>query len=190
MSSSQRKVWLDPASLADEGDISEIGGNLPDHIKQQSLNVYLNMGVSTPSRFGYKLGRSVKWIEYSIHKNPERNGRAEAITLGEIVVTEDMLNGADTFHGACLSYLIDICGNGPVVIFGLDRGLITTGISQSLNVTFHSPAHLGDCLRIKSTCFGVGKRIRTAKCEIYEKESGRMICSGLLTTMEPDASRL
>jgi acyl-coenzyme A thioesterase 13 len=84
----QPKVWVDPASLPNHGDISDIGGNAPDYIKQLNFNTYISYGVGNEDTFGYKVGKSVRFVDMSIHRNKGRNGRLEATTVAEIMVTK------------------------------------------------------------------------------------------------------
>ena len=71
----------------------------------------------------------------------------------------DMLNGAGVLHGGCVAYLIDkwvisfdrtcralnqrngcSCCSTPLVVLGLMQGVNGVGVTQSMNVLFHSPA--------------------------------------------------
>ncbi|KAK7062764.1 hypothetical protein VNI00_000253 [Paramarasmius palmivorus] len=112
--SSKPKVWVDPASLPDAGDISTIHGNAPDYIKQLNNNTFFSYGVGNENCFGYQVGKEL-----------ERQGRLEATTVAEVTVNKrtyqylaltttgqltplpDMLNGAGMLHGGCIAYLID-----------------------------------------------------------------------------------
>jgi acyl-coenzyme A thioesterase 13 len=82
------KVWVDPASLPNHGDISDIGGNAPDYIKQLNVNTYISYGVGNEDTFGYKVGKSVRFVDMSIRRSKKRNGRLEATTVAEIIVTK------------------------------------------------------------------------------------------------------
>lgn len=87
-SSSQPKLWVDPASLPNHGDISNIGGNATDYVKQLNLNTYISYGVGNEDTFGYKVGKSVKFVDISVDPKPGRKGRLEATTVAELVVTK------------------------------------------------------------------------------------------------------
>lgn len=123
------KAWVDPMSLPDHGDISCISGNAPDYVKQLNYNTFVSYGVGDEDSFGYQVGNAVKFVDVSIDRPLERNGRMEATTTAELVVTKrkvtfnstirgrhlnldssvDMLNGAGMLHGAVVTYLIDKC---------------------------------------------------------------------------------
>lgn len=88
--SAQPKVWVDPASLPNHGDISDIGGNADDYIKQLNINTYISYGVGSEDTFGYKVGKSVRFVDISLHRNEVRNGKTEATTVAEIMVTKGL----------------------------------------------------------------------------------------------------
>ena len=86
----------------------------------------MSYGVGETDSFGYKVGRSVKFIEVNVSRKIERNERLEAVTIAEMEVakrqftclsfhfthakslSKDMLNGAGMLHGGCIAYLIDM----------------------------------------------------------------------------------
>lgn len=85
-----RKAWVDPASLPDYGDVSSIGGNVPDYIKQLNSNTFFSYGVGSEDCFGHKVGKSVKFVNVSVDRRLERQGRMEATTVAEVVVNKCM----------------------------------------------------------------------------------------------------
>ncbi|KAL0581653.1 hypothetical protein V5O48_000354 [Marasmius crinis-equi] len=101
------KVWVDPASLPDSGDVSTIHGNAPDYVKQLNNNTYYSYGVGDEHCFGYQVGKDVKFVDINIDRKLERQGRMEATTVAEVTVNKYMLNGAGMLHGGCIAYLID-----------------------------------------------------------------------------------
>lgn len=88
VNSAQHDPWVDPASLPNHGDISNISGNAPDYVKQLNLNTYISYGVGTDETFGYKVGKAVKFVDISIDRKQERRGRLEATTVAELVVSK------------------------------------------------------------------------------------------------------
>jgi len=185
------RAWVDPASLPDYGvDPSSIAGNAPDYVKQLNMNTYLSYGVGDEDCFGHQVGKAVKFVEVNVDRRMERGDRLESTTVAEVLVTKQMLNGAGMLHGGCLAYLIDNCCSSPLVVLGLLRSVNGVGVTQALNVLFHSPASLGTCLRIISTSITLGGRIMTSRCEIVDKDSGRIIASAFLNKMQPAMSRL
>jgi acyl-coenzyme A thioesterase 13 len=87
-SKSSHKAWVDPASLPNHGDISNIGGNAADFVKQLNLNTYISYGVGNEDTFGHNVGKSVKFVDISVERKEERKGRLEATTIAELVVTK------------------------------------------------------------------------------------------------------
>ena len=82
------KVWVDPASLPDSGDISTIHGNAPDYVKQLNNNTFFSYGVGDEQCFGYQVGKDVKFVDISIDRKLERQGRMEATTVAEVTVNK------------------------------------------------------------------------------------------------------
>jgi len=184
------KTWIDPTSLPDHGDITSISGNAPDYVKQLNYNTFVSYGVGDEDSFGYKVGNAVKFVDVSIDQPLEKHGRMEATTVAELVVTKHMLNGAGMLHGAVVTYLIDNCCSTPLVVLGLVQNVNGVGVTQAMNVLFHSPAPLGTRLRIISTSISMGGRVMTSRCEIVDKDSGRVIASAFLNKMQPQMSKL
>ncbi|KAE9401943.1 hypothetical protein BT96DRAFT_573579 [Gymnopus androsaceus JB14] len=184
---SKGKAWIDPASLPNQGDISSIAGNAPDYVKQLNYNTYHSYGVGGEDCFGYKVGKEVEFVDVSIDRKLERQGRLEATTTAEVTVNRYMLNGAGMLHGGCLAYLID---NTPLVVLGLVQNVNGVGVTQALNVLFHSPAPLGTSLRIVSTSVSLGGRVMTSRCEILDNKTGRAIASAFLNKMQPNSAKL
>ncbi|KAJ7506175.1 HotDog domain-containing protein [Mycena galericulata] len=188
-----------------------IAGSAPAHIKQLACNTFFAYGVGAdPTAFGYAVGRAVRWVEIDVVEDGlgeygdedagegsggERTGngmgkgkgkaRMEARTVAEVVVTKEMLNGAGMLHGGCVTYLIDNCASTPLVVLGLAQGTNGVGVTQGMNVLFHAPAAVGAHLRIASTSISMGGRVMTARCEISDKSSGRVVASAFLNKMQP-----
>lgn len=84
------KTWVDPCSLPNHGDISTIGGNASDYVKQLNLNTYMSYGVGNEDTFGYKVGKSVRFVDISVERNEGKKGKLEASTVAELIVTKGM----------------------------------------------------------------------------------------------------
>ncbi|KAI0080478.1 hypothetical protein K474DRAFT_1589869 [Panus rudis PR-1116 ss-1] len=180
-------AWVEPAALPRYGDASSISGNASDLVKQLTSNVLGAYGVGEPDCFAHAVGKQIKIVEVNIEKRGQNWG---AIAVSEVVVTKSMLNGAGAMHGGCLCYVIDNCASLPLVALGISRGTNGVGVSQGLNVFFHSPAPLGACLQVISTSVTLGGRVMTSRCEVTEKSSGKMVASALLSKMQPAQTRL
>ncbi|KAF8057017.1 HotDog domain-containing protein [Lyophyllum atratum] len=184
------KAWVDPASLPDHGDVSTIRGNAPDYVKQLNSNTYFSYGVGDEHCFGHKVGKTVKFVDVSIDRIQERQGRMEATTIAEVQVTKHMVNGAGMLHGGCVAYLIDNCCSTPLVVLGLLQDVNGVGVTQGMNILFHSPASIGTRLSIISTSISLGGRVMTSRCEVVDKDSGRIVASAFLNKMQPGISKL
>ncbi|KAJ6562279.1 HotDog domain-containing protein [Mycena capillaripes] len=183
------KAWVDPAALPDDVgvDIAAIAGNAPDYVKQLTCNVFYSYGVGERDAFGYAVGRSTQFVEMSVERCRERAGRMEATTIAEVPVTKHMLNGAGMLHGGCVTYLIDNCASAPLVVLGLLNNTNGVGVTQGMNVLFHAPAPVGSILRITSSSISMGSRVMSARCEIVDKATGRVVASAFLNKMQPVA---
>lgn len=82
------KAWVDPASLPHYHHESPIKGNAPDYVKQLLYNTFMSYGVGEEDSFGYRVGKSVRFVEVNVNKKLERQGRLEATTIAEIFVTK------------------------------------------------------------------------------------------------------
>lgn len=183
-------AWVDPASLPDHGDVSATTGNVGDDIKRLNYNTYFSYGVGDEDCFGYQAGKDVKFVDINVDRRLEHHGRLEATTIAEVVVSKNMLNGAGMLHGGCITYLIDNCCSTPLVVLGLVQGVNGVGVTQGMNVLFHSPASLGARIRIISSSVSLGGRVMTSRCEIINKDTGRIIASAFLNKMQPNMSKL
>ncbi|KAJ7627978.1 HotDog domain-containing protein [Mycena polygramma] len=184
------KAWVEPAALPDDlnADIPAIAGNAPDYVKQLACNTFYSYGVGAhPDAFGYAVGRATRFVEMSVERCRERAGRMEARTVAEVVVTKHMLNGAGMLHGACVTYLIDNCASTPLVVLGLLHNTNGVGVTQGMNVLFHAPAAVGSLLQITSSSISMGSRVMSARCEITDKATGRVVASAFLNKMQPAA---
>ncbi|KAG6820029.1 hypothetical protein H0H93_006264 [Arthromyces matolae] len=197
----QAKAWIDPASLPNYGDVKHIRGNAPDYVKQLNSNTFYSYGVGDEDCFGHKVGKGVRFVDVNIDRRQERQGRMEATTVAEVVVTKrgfpidrlprlDMLNGAGMLHGGCVAYLIDNCCSTPLVVLGLLQNVNGVGVTQAMNILFHSPASIGTLLSIVSTSISLGGRVMTSRCEVIDKDSGRVVASAFLNKMQPGVPKL
>ena len=83
-----RRAWVEPAALPDYGDVTLIRGNAPDYVKQLMCNTFYGYGVGEGDAFGSTVGHSVMFKEISIDRQLEKQGRFEAVTVAELLVTK------------------------------------------------------------------------------------------------------
>lgn len=81
-----RKAWIDPASLSNRGDASQIQGNVSARVKQLILNTFIAYGAGDEECFGHHVAKAVKFVDISTYDSKEKHGRMEAITTAEVVV--------------------------------------------------------------------------------------------------------
>ncbi|KAJ7141876.1 HotDog domain-containing protein [Mycena crocata] len=121
----------------------------------------------------------------SVDKKLEDPVKEEGKVVCELSVTEDMLNGGGNVHGGCSAFLVDVCSSLSLMV--LQRVL---NVSQSLNLVYHSPAGLGEKLRIVSITMTVGARAMSARTEIWNATHHRLVASGVHIKMAPSAAKL
>ncbi|KAF7297176.1 4HBT domain-containing protein [Mycena indigotica] len=177
-----------------------IAGNADDSLKEMFSDLKKLLGTSsdTPA-FGDEIVSRMKVTHASIDQKLEEPNKTEGKIVVELEVAEDMLNGwrsswhllyhaellngAGSVHGGCSAFLIDLCSSLSLML--IDPGLT---VSQSLNIVYHSPANLGEKLRIVNTTITVGSRIMSARVEIWNATKHRLVASGVHIKMQPSPS--
>ncbi|KAG2361452.1 HotDog domain-containing protein, partial [Suillus spraguei] len=106
--------------------------------------------------------------EVSILSKTEEPEKLEGRVVFQAIVDEEMLNDGGHVHGGCTATIIDmhLLDNAHLCPCDLTTGHGVFGVSQSLNTVYHSPALLGDKLRIVCTTLTVGSRIFSSRCEV------------------------
>ncbi|EIW76237.1 hypothetical protein CONPUDRAFT_63918 [Coniophora puteana RWD-64-598 SS2] len=128
--------------------------------------------------------------EVSINPKAEEPKKDEGRVVYEVTVEEDMLNAGRILHGACIGQLIDNCSTMPIFLMGLAKnGVPEMGVSQAINISYHSPALLGEKLRIVSTTTVMNKQALSANCEVWNVTSNRLVASGTHTKMVASTPR-
>jgi len=140
--------------------------------------------------FAAPIGRRTQITEVSVLRKAEEPEKLEGRVVCELVVERDMLNGGERLHGGCSMFLIDICSTLPLSVLREHQSAANNagGVSQSINTIFHSPADLGDKLRIVSTTMALGGRIMSSACEIWNVTHHRLVASGVQLKMHPSPS--
>ncbi|KAJ7060700.1 hypothetical protein C8F01DRAFT_1369646 [Mycena amicta] len=129
-----------------------------------------------PSAFARSVGQRSRPLEMNVWENPDR---AEVVL--QVEVTEDMCNAFGTMHGACGAFFIDHSTLGSFVLLGRAKGFDGIGMTTTMNLHWHTPATVGEVLTVHASTLFVDQRprgARVARCEIREKETGRLIVSG------------
>lgn len=173
-----------PTSDETQVCVGDIKGNASAADKQTCANA-LAFFVSTPARsYGADVGQRLRIQEMTLNEIP---ARCEVVL--EIDVTRDMCNVHGTLHGACAAYIVDPCSVASLVGLGLAVGVDGTGVSQSMDLTWHEPAPLGTTLRIVSSSVCVQGRIRTARCELWDREYKQLFVSAVHSTVKPSSAK-
>ncbi|KAI5893166.1 uncharacterized protein SCHCODRAFT_02621034 [Schizophyllum commune H4-8] len=166
---------------------SEIAGNASDDVKAafRDLSMWFSRD-GKPRGFAASVGARISVDEVSILKKAEEPTREEARLVCSLEVTEDMLNGAGSMHGGCSAYLIDFCSSLALSAHSAHAyGSPVFMVSQALNVVYHSPAVLGDRIRIVNTSIALGARASSARTEIWNDTHHRLVASGVHIKMQP-----
>ncbi|KAL5525412.1 hypothetical protein ACEPAF_9282 [Sanghuangporus sanghuang] len=179
-----------PMYVYDDTRHASIAGNAPASAKQQmvsALCVFMHGG----SGFADAIGGRLVITEAEVARKREEPERTEARVVCEIDVEQDMVNGGGNMHGGCSAYLIDVCSTLPIIALmdALKRGG-RGGVSQVLDVVYHSPARVGDRLRIVSTTISLGARAMSARSEIWNQTQHRLVATGVHIKMDPSPSKL
>ncbi|KAF8076882.1 HotDog domain-containing protein [Lyophyllum atratum] len=175
--------------MAEEVDITKISGNAPDSVKAFVGNTslfYRRRDGGTKPIFGDSIIRRLAVTEISVEKNKEEPERLEGRVVCEVTVEEDMINGTGSVQGGCSAFLIDVCSSMALMALRMtNTGKIYGSVSQSLNVVYHSPADLGDHLRIVNTTITLGARAQSVRTEIWNTSHHRLVSSGVHIKMQP-----
>ncbi|KAJ3818509.1 HotDog domain-containing protein [Lentinula raphanica] len=164
-----------------------VGGTASARIKRVIDDV-----IHTPSHnrqlklFASSIMDSVVLIDVSIGSMAEEPSRLEGKVVIQTVVNEDMLNLANTVHGGCLAYFVDCCSSTALIALDLHHSDdYVLSVSQALNVVFHSPAALGETIRMVSMSVSSGGRSAAGRTEIWNDNHKRIMASGTHIKMMP-----
>jgi len=168
-------------------DISSISGNAQPDVKNTLVaaldpKARFNDGI----RFAQSVGHRLKITEASVNQKLDEPQKLEVRVVVETTVEEDMLNGGGYLHGACSAYLVDVCSSLPLLaLTQVTQGEPLLGVTSTINMVYHSPAVLGDKLRIVNTSMTVGSRAMSARTEIWNGTYHRLVSSGVHLKMHP-----
>ncbi|KAG1750943.1 HotDog domain-containing protein [Suillus occidentalis] len=180
-------------------DTSQVEGNASPEVKLTLLSAlhfmrlsHLSRSISDKSFRGFEseFASRLRLTEISILSKTEEPEKLEGRVVAQVTVDKEMLNGAENIHGGCSAMMIDMhmhsCSSMPIYVLGASTsGHGVFGVSQSLNIVYHSPALLGDKLRIVSTTLAVGSRALSSRCEIWNATRHRLVASAVHIKMVP-----
>ncbi|KAJ6468961.1 HotDog domain-containing protein [Mycena vulgaris] len=164
-----------------------ISGNVAEEMKAALSDLPTTFGTRSFDKpiFGDSIFKRMQVTHASVNNKAEEPLKKEGRVVCELVVTEDMLNGGGNVHGGCSAFLIDMCSTLSLIVFNGGPS-----VSQSLNIVYHSPAGLGEKLRIVNTTMTVGARAMSARTEIWNDTHHRLVASGVHIKMQPSAPKL
>ncbi|KAK7063506.1 4HBT domain-containing protein [Favolaschia claudopus] len=165
-----------------------IPGNLDPTMQEALSDIAKATGMTRFEKpaFGESIARQLVVTHASIDNKEVEPMKQEARVVCEIAVTEDMLNGGGSIHGGCSAFLIDVCSTLCLFVFNREMNFV----SQSMNIVYHSPAALGERLRIVNTTMTVGARAISARTEIWNQSKHRLVASGVHIKMRPSEAKL
>ncbi|KAJ4485350.1 hypothetical protein J3R30DRAFT_1344463 [Lentinula aciculospora] len=131
-------------------------------------------------------------------QRPEGSQVWSIILMCKVDVFPDMANNHHILHGGCTAFLIDMCSSLAVVALTMImKSPDSTNVesfplkfdllSQSLNVVYHSPAPVGDSLRIVCTTMPSTSESGSNVCvrtEIWSMHRHCLVASGVHTMMK------
>ncbi|KAF8165770.1 HotDog domain-containing protein [Crassisporium funariophilum] len=180
------------SSHEDSFDISQVAGNAPDNIKrmlgrpQTFFSSFVKAGHKRPNVFGRSIEERMVVKELSILNKEDEPEKLEGRAVLEVDVTEDMVNGGGTMHGGCSAFLIDMASSFALAALDMyQNDKLHGSVSQALNVVYHSPAEIGERLRLVNTTLTMGSRVESVRTEIWNATRHRLVASGIHIKMAP-----
>ncbi|KAJ7938174.1 HotDog domain-containing protein [Mycena leptocephala] len=156
----------------------QVSGNVDPQTLELFSNLPILFGLNNNKKPGFadSIIQRLVITHVSVEKKAEEPLKQEGKVVCELIVTDDMLNGGGNVHGGCSALIIDMCST--LCLFAFGAKIIT--VSQSLNIVYHSPATLGETLRIVNTTMTVGARAMSARTEIWNATKHRLVASGCI----------
>ncbi|KAG8932087.1 hypothetical protein FRC01_000272 [Tulasnella sp. 417] len=134
-----------PQTLQQEGDLGyRYATDMPEgtasEAEKRVLITALINWMRKASWFAGTIGQRLKVVRVDTSCAPDGNQKKKTAEVEcEVAVEEDMINAFGTLHGGCSGFLIDVCTTLPLIVLS-DEKWGAGGITQGLNVVFHSPA--------------------------------------------------
>ncbi|KAG2013046.1 hypothetical protein CC2G_009984 [Coprinopsis cinerea AmutBmut pab1-1] len=173
-------------------DVSKVAGNASVEIKERIGNIKEFFSKFVPEQyrdtpfFGRAIQDRFEITEVSVLRKPDEPSKLEGRVVVELDVEEDMINGGGNIHGGCSAWLVDMCSSLAMSAVNLTKeGKDYPSVSQAINMIYHSPASVGDRLRLINTSMSMGKRTTSARTEIWNVTHHRLVASGTHVKMMP-----
>ncbi|KAJ6454533.1 hypothetical protein C8R47DRAFT_1083044 [Mycena vitilis] len=160
-------------------NVAEIKGNLSDDEKLLNAKGFWHL-LST-AEFAKDIGKRLRIA--SINFDDETR-QCELVL--EIEVAKDMGNFLGVLHGACITFMADICCAGSIIMLGAKTGVDARVLTRSMELTFARPAFIGDTLEIVAT----SNDLQLARCDIRNKKSGKICATAVQSLAKAGKSKL
>ncbi|EPQ58890.1 hypothetical protein GLOTRDRAFT_125213 [Gloeophyllum trabeum ATCC 11539] len=181
--------WTRALPKARYYDSRKIKSNISLDDLQLNLNI-LQHFVNEGHVFANFVGQRFDITDMNVYDREVGEAKTkEAVVVVEITVDKDMSNPYGTLHGACAAYLVDLCTSMPLIALGIAIGIDGSGMSQAMDIVYHSAAPVGARLRVVATTLTIAGRIMAARCEIRNKKSGALLVSATHTKVNPYAKK-
>ncbi|TFK24722.1 hypothetical protein FA15DRAFT_669292 [Coprinopsis marcescibilis] len=175
-------------------DVSKVAGNASPEIKERISNLHKFLHTFVPAQykdvafFGRSIQERFVVTEVSVLEKKDEPSKLEGRVVVELDVNEEMINGGGNIHGGCSAFLVDMCSSLAISTLGLaTEGTQYPTVSQAINMIYHSPAAVGDRLRLVNTSMTLGNRAQSARTEIWNVTHSRLVASGTHIKMKPSA---
>ncbi|KAM6490393.1 hypothetical protein JOM56_014157 [Amanita muscaria] len=148
-------VWLLLRNPLPDELVAGVAGNAPRAVKEAPIRAF----------------------QISFHQS--KYAKNDCRIISEMTVEEDMVGPDGMLSQGCISLLIDeTSAAATTAYFVLEGKAALTGLSQNLNVFFHTKASLGTRIRIIGRALGGNNFTVTSRGEIWDAETRRMIAHG------------
>ncbi|KAI0323661.1 hypothetical protein GY45DRAFT_1219824, partial [Cubamyces sp. BRFM 1775] len=160
-----------PKAPAPNDDIAAVKSNLPSDAVELQQNILAYHVAHHPgsSVFGHDQAKGLKLVELYVRPrsseddDPARKAR--------------MLNVHGTLAGPCLTLFLDVASFSALFALGTIVNMDPSGFSTSMNIVWHAPATRGMTLRFVNRSLSLTPRLGAARCEVYDKRTGRLLAS-------------
>ncbi|KAF7300397.1 hypothetical protein HMN09_00923300 [Mycena chlorophos] len=179
---------------ASDATLAEVLGNVPLEDKRviASVFAFVISGGTTPGAFARSVGRKTKVVWMNIEQG-KTAGEDRAEVVLEVKVEDDMCNAFGTMHGGCGAFLLDHASLGTLVVLGKAKGFDGMGMTTNMNISWHTPAASGETIQIRAITVFVDPRrggSRVTRCEVREKDTGRLVLSGTTASAHPGGHKM
>ncbi|SJL02611.1 uncharacterized protein ARMOST_05942 [Armillaria ostoyae] len=174
--SSIPRSFLHSLPAAPHIDVSTIKGNISDEEKQLGANIFSYFVNSREESYGAEVGRRLRLVEMNIWGRDACGTAAQGQTIFEI----DVEKGASSLHVQCLW---DLARGMRRIYRRPVRPLVPLCLGWYIHIVHKEDLNGGTKLRVVSTSVFIHGRIRTARCELWDKERDKLYVSAIHTTV-------